>query len=141
MWDHARKVSGTTPARSNEIKQSITTACRCASASLGTSGSRKPRPSAAPTQQRSTSRYRLATAGSRRRHPAPATRRPRLQAHVVISDSSNPPHRPRIDNDGYIALEKLRDPACPASSSEGHPTHSYPFADIGCHVIGHLAQS
>jgi penicillin-binding protein 2 len=51
------------------------------------------------------------------------------EAHPVLRD---------IDNDAYVRLDKLRE-RCPGLELRKSTHRKYPYQDIGCHVLGHLA--
>jgi penicillin-binding protein 2 len=43
-----------------------------------------------------------------------------------------------IDNDAYIQLDKMRE-RCPGLELKKGTRRNYPYHDIGCHVVGHMA--
>jgi penicillin-binding protein 2 len=51
------------------------------------------------------------------------------EAHPVLHD---------LDNDAYIKLDRLRE-RCPGLELRKGTHRRYPYADIGCHVLGNLA--
>ena len=136
MWGTLAKVSGKTPEEIEAIKQSI-----------------KDR---VTMRQRYVFYKRFEEAKAKRENqhhePAPAWYRwlvddsepaaPKAEdfklSVVVAEQTETHPILHAIDNEAYIALDKLRE-RCPGLELKKGIRRNYPFADVGCHVIGHMA--